>query len=78
MRDWLGAYGVLQLGWTVALLLLVPTALGVVVDLRLDTAPWGTVAGTLVAVTAATYGITRTIQRRYARLAPSRAGEGDL
>jgi hypothetical protein len=70
VRDWLEAFGVFSLAWTVALLLLVPTVAGVVADRQLGTLPWGTLVGAVVGCLVATGAVTRVILRRYERLAP--------
>lgn len=54
----------------------IPLALGIWADRRFEMAPWLTMTGMLVGVTAASAGIWRIVQRRYAELERRRQGNG--
>jgi F0F1-type ATP synthase assembly protein I len=54
----------------IAIVLLIPTAIGLYVDRRFGTSPWGVLLFALVGTVLATYGVTRVVLREYGRLAP--------
>ncbi|MCS7221483.1 MAG: AtpZ/AtpI family protein [Anaerolineae bacterium] len=66
---------VLHLSVVVIVLSAIPLALGIWADRRFEMAPWLTLVGMLVGVMAASMGIWRMVQRRYAKL--ERRGRDD-
>ncbi len=66
---------VLSLGLVVIASSVAPLLFGIWADRRFETAPWLTLAGVLVGVTAAIAGIWRIVQRRYAELERRHRGD---
>ena len=75
MKQSYGAGSVAQLGLTVAAALLLPTMIGIAVDVRLGTAPWALLAASLIGIALATVGLARQMKKRYERLAPPSSKE---
>lgn len=63
MQQLLRSGPVLQLGWVVALSVLVPLGLGIVLDRRFDTAPLFILVGALVGILASTVSAVRIASR---------------
>lgn len=70
MRPWRDAVRVLGLAWLVALVLLVPTAVGLYIDRIFDTSPWALLVSAVFAILVASAGFTFATLRRYDTLAP--------
>jgi len=60
----------MMMSWTVAVVLLATTAIGLLADRWLGTSPWVVLLCTLVGTVLASFGVTRIVTREYGRLAP--------
>jgi F0F1-type ATP synthase assembly protein I len=60
----------MYLSWMIAIVLLIPTAIGLFVDRRFGTSPWGVLLFALVGTVLASYGVTRIVLREYGHVAP--------
>ena len=63
MRDLLTSTPLLQLGWFVALAVLIPLGVGVLLDRRFETAPLFILVGALVGIILSTLGAVRIASR---------------
>lgn len=63
MRDLLTSTPLLQLGWFVALAVLIPLGVGVLLDRRFETAPLFILVGALVGILLSTIGAVRVASR---------------
>lgn|GEM_PF-5945499 len=61
---------VMYLSWMIAIVLLIPTGIGLLIDRWLGSSPWGLVLFALGGTVLATYGVTHMILREYSRIAP--------
>ena len=68
---WLAITGTLVLG------LFAPTAFGLALDRQFDSVPVFTAACSIPGIVITSYVITRAIQARYDRIAPSDSREGE-
>jgi F0F1-type ATP synthase assembly protein I len=60
----------MYLSWMIVIVLLIPTGVGLFVDRRLGTSPWGVLLFALVGTVLATWAVIRAITREYGRIAP--------
>ncbi|OGO40910.1 MAG: hypothetical protein A2Z04_00225 [Chloroflexi bacterium RBG_16_57_9] len=68
MKDWFDAFQVLQLGWVVALMVIIPLLVGLWLDRRFDSAPWLTLVGMVIGILAGTFGVVRHFRRNYSAI----------
>ncbi len=74
----LRSYGILfQLGWVVALSVLIPLGLGLWLDHRFSTSPLFILVGALLGILASTFGVVRVATRAMGRFGDSGQAETD-
>ncbi len=80
MGDWRSLGMLLHLGWTFALAVLIPLAIGLWIDHRLSTSPLFIFVGALLGILIATVGVVRVTTRAIDGLgkpAQQQAGEAN-
>lgn len=68
MKDWFDAFRLLQLGWVVALSVIIPLLAGLWLDHRYGSAPWLTLVGMVVGILASTFGVVRHFYKNYSAI----------
>jgi F0F1-type ATP synthase assembly protein I len=70
MKGWSGFGLAMQFSWTLLFSLLIPLLVGIWLDKRFGSGPWGVLIGMGLGVLAATVGVARIAMRMFPRPEP--------